>query len=122
MNALDVFVLPSINEGISNTALEAMASGLPVIATRVGGNPEIVLDGETGLLCGRSTPDSLADAMEHYWRNADVARLHGAAGRARAVERFSLDSMMRSYVGLYDELLAGRPWRAVDPHGMDVKT
>jgi len=122
MNAFDVFVLPSINEGISNTTLEAMASGLPVVATRVGGNPEIVIDGETGILCAGTTPQALADAMGHYRRNPEIARRHGASGRARAVERFSLDSMMRGYLRLYDELLAGGPLRAVNQRGMDVQT
>jgi hypothetical protein len=120
MNSLDVFVLPSISGG-SRTRRSSHGVGPAGHRDTRRRQSGIVLDGETGLLCGRSTPDSLADAMEHYRRNPDVARQHGAAGRARR-RAVQPDSMMRSYVRLYDEVLAGRPSRAVDPHGMDVKT
>ena len=98
---MDLFVLPSLNEGISNTILEAMASGLAVVATRVGGNPELVVDGETGALVPPSNPRELAAALEVYATNPQLARTHGAAGRARAEKSFSLDRMCEAYEDLY---------------------
>jgi sugar transferase (PEP-CTERM/EpsH1 system associated) len=108
MRAMDVFVLPSLNEGISNTILEAMASGLPVVATRVGGNPELVDEGRTGELCAPRDVEALARALECYVTDADRRRAHSEAARRRAVERFSLERMVERYLDTYDELL-GRP-------------
>jgi sugar transferase (PEP-CTERM/EpsH1 system associated) len=104
LRGLDCFVLPSLAEGISNTILEAMASGLPVVATRVGGNPELVDDGVTGCLVPSAQPQAMAAAIEHYAGDPDLARRHGAAGRAQALERFSLERMVADYQALYDEL------------------
>ena len=106
MRGMDIFVLPSVNEGISNTILEAMATGLPVIAGRVGGNPELVVDGVTGTLSER---DRFGATIQRYLASPELRARHGAAGRARAVERFSLDAMVQGYVELYDEVLYGRP-------------
>jgi len=106
MRGMDIFVLPSMNEGISNTILEAMATGLPVIAGRVGGNPELVIDGVTGTL---SEQDGFGAAIQRYVASPALRARHGAAGRARAVEQFSLDAMVQGYVELYDEVLYGRP-------------
>jgi sugar transferase (PEP-CTERM/EpsH1 system associated) len=108
MRGLDVFVLPSLGEGISNTILEAMASGVPVIATRVGGNPELVQESVSGLLVPPADPHALADAMACYIAQPDVARRHGAAGRQAAEQRYGLQAMVRNYEQLYDELLAPR--------------
>ncbi len=106
MRGFDLFVLPSLGEGISNTILEAMASGLPVIATRVGGNPELVQAGATGRLIAPGNPAELAQALLDYVD--DPARLarEGAAARARVEARFSMDAMVRGYLGVYDEVLA----------------
>lgn len=106
--ALDIFALPSIAEGMSNTILEAMASGLPVVATRVGGNPELVEDHVTGRLVVSRDPGALAEAMAAYLDDAHLRALHGKAARQRVTERFSLDRMCESYVDLYRRLLAGR--------------
>lgn len=108
MRGLDLFVLPSLGEGISNTILEAMASGLPVIATRVGGNPELVEEGVTGQLIPSGDPAALAQALLDY--ADDPARLacQGAAARARVEAHFSMDAMVRGYLGVYDEVLARR--------------
>ena len=106
MRGMDIFVLPSVNEGISNTILEAMATGLPVIAGCVGGNPELVVDGVTGTL---SEQDRFGATIQRYLASPELRARHGAAGRARAVERFSLDAMVQGYVELYDEVLYGRP-------------
>ena len=106
MRGFDVFVLPSINEGISNTILEAMATGLPVVAGRVGGNPELVLDGVTGRLFGPADPNGLEQALLPYLVDLSLRQAHGAAGRARVVQNFSLDAMVERYLALYDELMA----------------
>lgn len=98
----DVFALPSLNEGVSNTLLEAMATGLPVVATAVGGNVELVTNGETGQLVPPGDPESLASALNVYAMDKRVQLRHGAAGRERATSTFSLDAMIRSYARLYD--------------------
>ncbi len=105
LRTFDVFVLPSLGEGISNTILEAMATGLPVVATAVGGNPELVQPGETGALCKEADPDALAAELLPYALSADRRKAHGEAGRAAAVRRFSLDAMVAAYVDVYDSLL-----------------
>ena len=102
-------MLPSLNEGISNTILEAMATGLPVVATNVGGNPELVVDGLTGRLYGPSEPESLTQALLAYVTDPAARKAHGEAGRARVVQNFSLDAMVERYLALYDELLDTGP-------------
>jgi sugar transferase (PEP-CTERM/EpsH1 system associated) len=104
MRSFDVFVLPSVNEGISNTILEAMASGLPVLAARVGGNPELVVHGKTGLLYEPAAEDGLVAGLSRYLDEPDLRRAHGAAGRQRARDNFSLDAMVQRYLDIYDEL------------------
>ena len=108
MQTLDLFVLPSINEGISNTILEAMASGLPVIATKVGGNPELVVEDQTGYLVPKQDPIAMAAAFKCYLLEPELLKLHGQAGRARVVSTFSLNRMMADYRAIYDKLLAER--------------
>jgi sugar transferase (PEP-CTERM/EpsH1 system associated) len=108
MRAMDVFVLPSINEGISNTILEAMATGRPVVAGRAGGNPELVVDGLTGALYDPGDPNGLATAMEQYVQQADLRQSHGEAGRRRVIEQFSLDAMVTRYGEFYDDVLGRR--------------
>lgn len=102
LRALDVFVLPSQAEGISNTILEAMASQLPVVATRVGGNPELVEENTTGLLPPAQDPQALAEAMARYLDHPELIEQHGRAGLARILERFSLQHMMDNYAAVYD--------------------
>jgi len=105
---MDVFVLPSLNEGISNTILEAMASGLPVIATDVGGNGELVRPEVTGRLVAAQDVAAMAEALGAYTDDAERRREHGAAGRCRAAEQFSLGIMVDRYLSAYDDLLVAR--------------
>ena len=112
LRGLDVFVLPSLAEGISNTILEAMASGLPVVATDVGGNAELVANGETGTIVPADDADALAEALLAFARDADAAHAAGRAARARAERLFSLDAMVAQYAALYERLLRGRKSRA----------
>lgn len=112
LRAFDVFVLPSLNEGISNTILEAMACGLPVIAAGVGGNPELIEEGVTGRLVASDNPAQMAQALGDYLDQRMVAASHGRAGRERAVARFSLERMVQQYVELYEQLLGQRVSRA----------
>ncbi|WP_231864598.1 MULTISPECIES: glycosyltransferase family 4 protein [Sorangium] len=102
--AFDVFALASLTEGISLTLIEAAAAGLPIVATRVGGNPEIVVDGETGMLVPPGAPETLAGALEAVAVREDRAEM-GLRGRARVMERFGIDRMARAYEDLYDEVL-----------------
>jgi sugar transferase (PEP-CTERM/EpsH1 system associated) len=108
MRGLDVFVLPSLGEGISNTVLEAMATGLPVIATRVGGNPELVNHGVTGTLVPPGDPDALAAVMRGYVLERGRIAQEGACARRIAVDRYGIDVMVRNYMRLYDEALQRR--------------
>lgn len=114
--SLDLFVLPSLAEGISNTILEAMACGVPVVATRVGGNAELVADGSddglanasTGMLIASDDVDAMAAAIAAYATDRNRARLHGDHARALALSRFSIDTMIARYADLYDTLLDSR--------------
>ena len=107
LRGLDCFVLPSLAEGISNTILEAMASGLPVIATDVGGNPELVIEGKTGRLVPAGDAETMAHAITGYAREPELAHAAGEAGRAEVECCFSMEAMVVSYRGLYDRLLFG---------------
>ncbi len=107
LRGLDCFVLPSLAEGISNTILEAMACGLPVVATAVGGNGDLVEAGRTGQLVAVDDAEALADAILGYFNAPERARLHGATGRMTVERRFSIEAMVARYAGVYDELLGG---------------
>lgn len=106
MAAMDGFVLPSQAEGISNTLLEAMACALPVVATDVGGNGELVVDGETGFLVPPNDPAALAAAMGRLAGDEQMRRRMALAGRERAVTQFSLETMVDRYLAVYDGMLA----------------
>lgn len=101
MRGFSVFVLPSLSEGTPVTIMEAMATGLPVVASRVGGVPQLVLNGQTGLLSDPADPHSLAGAIGVYIADPALAGRHGAAGRARVQAHFCVDTMVTQYDALY---------------------
>jgi sugar transferase (PEP-CTERM/EpsH1 system associated) len=105
MRGFDSFVLPSRAEGISNTLLEAMACALPVVATDVGGNGELIDDGVTGTLVATQDIEAMARAMLHNLTDPQAARRRGHAARQAVERRFSLDGMVTAYGRLYDRLL-----------------
>ena len=106
LRAADVFVLPSLSEGLSLALLEAMAASKPVVASKVGGNPEVVADGRNGFLVPAADPDALADRIVRLLGNADLAARFGAAGRRRVDEDFTIATMVRRYDELYRDCLS----------------
>jgi sugar transferase (PEP-CTERM/EpsH1 system associated) len=108
LQRFDCFVLPSQSEGISNTLLEAMACGRCIVATRVGGNAELVEDGVSGTLVPARDPPQLSAAILRYFFDPRSAGAHAAAARARAVSEFSIERMVGQYESLYLSQLATR--------------
>jgi len=104
LNALDVYVLPSVAEGISNSLLEAMATGLPVIATETGGNPEVVVDGDSGLLFPVGGVGMLAEHLIALQSDPERRRVLAERALKRVRGEFSLDSMVKKYGQLYEGL------------------
>jgi glycosyltransferase involved in cell wall biosynthesis len=124
LSVLDVFVLPSLWEGMPYAILEAMSLGKPVVATRVGGCKDVVVDGETGLLVDARDPGSLAGAIRRLLRDSEERRRMGERGQRRAREMFGLDRMIAGLQGIYEELAthgalngAATPRLADDPLG-----
>ncbi len=113
MRGLDCFVLPSRAEGVCNTVLEAMASRLPVVATRVGGNTELIESGMTGLIVPPADPQALSEALLHYFMEPALARRHAKAARRAVEQRFSLGRMLSDYIGLYERSLSAAGIRAL---------
>lgn len=107
LGELGQFWLTSDWEGTPNVVLEAMAAGLPVVATRVGGTPEIVEDGRTGLLVTPGDAEALATAAARLWESPDRAAAVSAAARRIAAERFSLNAMIDSTLAVYNRVLGG---------------
>ena len=104
LQAMDLFVLPSLMEGISNTLLEAMATGMPVLATAVGGNVELLDEGVVGATFTVGDTRTLAAMIENYAGDAELCARHGAAARQRAVQHFSLQAMVANYQDVYETL------------------
>ena len=101
----DVFVLPSVYEGLPLSVLEAMAAGKPVVATAVGGTPEAVVEGETGFLVPPGDPAALATAIQRLLSNPSLAQKMGAVGRVRVRQEFSSATMVQRVTQTYEELL-----------------
>ncbi len=114
---IDVFVLPSLTEGVSIALLEAMTCGCPVVATNVGGNPEVVVDGVTGFLVPPKDPVRMADAVGRILSDPKLAQEMGEAGRRRVEEKFSLDRMVAEYDELYRECLTKKGIASSSPSG-----
>jgi sugar transferase (PEP-CTERM/EpsH1 system associated) len=108
LRSMDVFVLGSLREGISNTVLEAMASGLPVIASKTGGNPELVEEGVSGILVPPGDRNALASAICTYLQEPEIRESHGRESRHRAVALFSINTMVDNYRRLYERALGLR--------------
>jgi glycosyltransferase involved in cell wall biosynthesis len=108
LSRAEFFVLSSVTEGVSITLLEAAASGLPIVATNVGGNPEVTVHGETGLLVPPRSPEALAAAMLEMLKDSNRARRMGIAGRRRVEEDFDLSRSVARYEELYLSLLPAR--------------
>ena len=106
LRMMDIFVLPSLAEGVSNTILEAMASGLPVVATHTGGNPELVEDGQNGYLVPVGDPALLAKAIATMIAEPELIRAMGSCAYEKVAEKFNWDRTVESYLSVYDELLA----------------
>lgn len=102
--ASDIFLLPSLTEGLPLSVLEAMSAGLPVIATRVGGVPEVLSEGREGFLVEPNRPDQLAEAIERLTQDPSLRATLGENGRKRSALEFSFDTMLKRYESLYEEL------------------
>jgi glycosyltransferase involved in cell wall biosynthesis len=108
LETAEIFVLSTRSEGLPLSILEAMAAGLPVVASNVGGVPELVIDGETGLLVPAGDPRSLATAIERLLEDPPFAGRLGDAGRSRVAEHFDLGAVRQAHFDLYSDLLATR--------------
>lgn len=109
LRAMDLFVLPSLAEGSTNTLLEAMASGLPVVATSVGASIALVQPGLTGILVPPRSPELLAVAIGDYCRIAGMGARHGMRARSQVIASHSLPAMARGYLAVYDRLTQPGP-------------
>jgi sugar transferase (PEP-CTERM/EpsH1 system associated) len=105
LRSFDVFVLPSLGEGISNTILEAMATGLPVIASRVGGTPELVEEGRTGMMFTPGDQETLVQLLNEYAGNASRRQHEGQAARTRIEQAFSWLKAAVAYQEVYESVL-----------------
>jgi glycosyltransferase involved in cell wall biosynthesis len=104
LNALDVYVLPSVSEGISNSLLEAMSTGVAALATNVGGNPEVIVNGESGLLFPVRDSNKLAEQLLRLKDGSEHKRSLGQQARQRVREEFSIESMVQKYEEMYQSL------------------
>jgi glycosyltransferase involved in cell wall biosynthesis len=109
MASWDIFVLPSLQEGFGVAVLEAMAAGLPVIASAVGGLGELVQDGQTGWLVPVASPAELTTRLRSLIQDKQQRRALGIAGRQRAVHEFPVSRMVAQITAVYDGLIAESP-------------
>ena len=104
LGGIDVFAMSSLAEGTPGSALEAMACGLPVVGTRVGGLPEVIDEGVTGALVPPADPKAMAAALSRYIVSSGLAQRHGGAGRQRVLQLYNMGAMVAAYQSLYDNL------------------
>jgi glycosyltransferase involved in cell wall biosynthesis len=116
LSCCNLSVLPSWAEGLPNAVIESLAAGLPVVATKVGGIPEIIEDGKSGLLVPAHDPASLANAILRVLNDTELARRLGRAGRERAQEVFSFERLLSETTNLYEEGLAQKSAADRKPH------
>ena len=107
--AFDIFVMPSVTEGLGTSLLDAMACEKPIVASRVGGIPEVVLHRETGLLVRPTDVDQLADAIVRLLRDRELAARLAATGLARVRERFTVERMVEATLAVYERLAGSVP-------------
>ena len=105
--AFDVYVCSSVKEGFPYSILEAMAAGLPIVATRMGGIPEMITDGQDGLLVPPKNPKAIAQAIKSLIKNPELAKQLGQNAR-QAVQKFSILGMLNETVNVYRSLIANR--------------
>jgi len=115
LRLMDLSVLCSLREGFSNSILEAMAAGIPVVASNMGGNSEAIVDGVTGFLFNPTDPAALAERVKEILKNKRRMRQMGLAGRKRAESLFSISRMVREYEGIYQSHLACKGLTFVTP-------
>jgi glycosyltransferase involved in cell wall biosynthesis len=108
LSAFDFAVQPSRSEAFSLTLLESACASLPVIATRVGGNPELVVDGETGILVPPENPEALAQAIMKFAGDSELREKMGRAARERYEQNFTIEKMTAQVEALYRELAGSR--------------
>jgi len=108
LKAMDIFVSPAIKEAFGINLIEAMYSEVPCIATNVGGIPEVVRDGQTGILVPSANPEALARAVKELLDKPELAKKYGEAGRKRVLENFTADKYIEKLENLYDELIIDR--------------
>jgi glycosyltransferase involved in cell wall biosynthesis len=113
LSALNVAVITSDYEGSPLSVMEYMEAGLPVVATRVGGVPDIVVDGETGFLVPPRDPAAVAEAVSRLLEEPELAQAMGEAGRKRRRNEFDLAATVRRIEELYEELYAGKGGRGL---------
>ena len=104
--AIDVLVMPSLREGLPLIALEAMISGVPIVATKVGGTPEVVEDGISGVLVSQKNPAELANGLRKILDDKELAEKYVENGKNRVKDLFSIDIMIKKHEILYEELLS----------------
>jgi glycosyltransferase involved in cell wall biosynthesis len=109
LRAIDIFVLPSLSEALSNALMESMACGCAVVASDVGGNPELVSDGITGLLFPAGDAPELASRLERLMVDLDLRARIGAAASESIPQRFPLEASVRRMEEIYEELLGSKP-------------
>jgi glycosyltransferase involved in cell wall biosynthesis len=108
ISSLDISVLSSTSEGLSNVILESMAAGKPVVATDVGGNSEMVMDGMTGYLIPPANSDAMANAIINLLKNSDKAKAMGSEGKKVVLAKFTVEAMVKCYENLYRSLMFNR--------------